>query len=225
MRIVTPAQMRELDRRAQAEFGISGLILMENAGARAADHIAARLGEPAGAGRVVVVCGTGNNGGDGLVAARHLHNRGYALKVFLAGAEAAVRGDALVNYAIVRRLAIDCTALTQPPDAAAARILRSAAVIVDALYGIGLNKPVTGLAAEVIDLINRCGRYIVALDVPSGLCAASGRAQGACVRAQETLTCGVMKQGLLTDSGRRQAGKIYVLDIGLPRQLLEALPE
>ncbi|HPP74143.1 MAG TPA: NAD(P)H-hydrate epimerase, partial [Armatimonadota bacterium] len=159
MRIATAAQMRELDRRATAEFGVPSIILMENAGLRTFDFVYDVLMEVGGY-RVGIVCGRGNNGGDGFVVTRHLHEVGAEVIVFLAGNAEDIKGDARVNYEIILKTGITINPIT---DAESLRLaLSQCDIIVDALFGTGIKGEITGLPGEVIDAINDSGRPIVA---------------------------------------------------------------
>jgi NAD(P)H-hydrate epimerase len=215
MDIVTAAEMRVIDRRAMEEFGIPGIVLMENAGLAVA--AAARR---AGAGKAVILCGPGNNGGDGLVAARHLRNQ-QEVAVWLSAPPESYRGDALTNLKILLKLGHPLQLLSDPDGPARlAADLAGAGVVVDALYGTGMTREITGTLAGVIRLVNSCTSRVLAVDIPSGVCADSGRIPGAAVRAGRTITFGLPKYGLFLFPGAACAGNIEVADIGLPPQLL-----
>ncbi len=167
--------------------------------------------------RVVVVSGAGNNGGDGFVVARHLLARGADVEVFLAGSSEKVTGESRINHDAYIDLGGTFTempigASIAPLDAA----LASANIVVDALFGTGLDRPIHGHLAEVIAAINRAGARCVALDIPSGLDADSGSPLGTAVQADDTVTFGHLKIGLLTPEGARLAGNIHVVDLGVP---------
>jgi hydroxyethylthiazole kinase-like uncharacterized protein yjeF len=221
MKAVTGAQMREIDRRAQAEYGIPSLLLMESAALRVVEA-AEEVLRAAGGRRVAVVAGKGNNGGDGLAAARHLSGRGWQVEVWLVCDPEAVQGDARTNLEIVRRLGISLHAAGsgQLPDEF------DADLIIDALLGTGVRGAAAGLTATAIEAINRSGAPVLAVDLPSGLDADTGAVPGPCVKADRTVTFALPKRGLLVYPGRGQAGEIVVADIGIPRSLLEdpALP-
>ncbi|HHW14128.1 MAG TPA: NAD(P)H-hydrate dehydratase [Firmicutes bacterium] len=230
MRLVTPAEMRALELQAESDYGVSPLVMMENAGARAAEVALGMLG--AAAGPAVVVAGRGANGGDGFVVARHLAGRGKAVEVFLVGQEADLRGEAAVNYGILQRMAAEGSLTVAPITdetglLALEEALRAAALVVDALFGTGLRGAVTGLPLEVIRRINRAGRPVLSLDVPSGVDAATGRLPGAegeaageAVRATATVTFGLPKLGLYLFPGAECVGRLTVAELGLPPSLL-----
>ena len=206
MQAVTRAQMAEIDRRAIEEYGIPSLALMENAG-RAVAAAVERL-RPLGR-RVLIACGRGNNGGDGFVAARALHNHGYHVQVLATGEP---RGDAAIMARPARRLCAFVDAMPSiTPD-----------VIIDALTGTGLDRPVEGPMREMIRRINGAQLPVVAVDVPSGLDADTGRPLGEAVRAARTVTMGLPKIGFAKAGA--YVGLVEVADIGIPRALLEAPP-
>jgi hydroxyethylthiazole kinase-like uncharacterized protein yjeF len=215
MKAVTGAQMREIDRRAEVEYGIPSLLLMENAALRVVEAAEVML-SAAGGRRVAIVAGKGNNGGDGLAAARHLAGRGCEVAVWLIGDPEAVQGDARTNLEIVRRLGLP---LSGP--AVDERTVFDADLILDALLGTGVRGAPAGPIAAAIEAINRSPAPVLAVDLPSGLDADTGAVPGPCVRAARTVTFALPKRGLLVYPGRGQAGEIVVADIGIPRRLLE----
>ncbi|PSC05769.1 bifunctional ADP-dependent NAD(P)H-hydrate dehydratase/NAD(P)H-hydrate epimerase [Alsobacter soli] len=207
--VLTTREMAEADRLAMAG-GASGPALMDRAGAAVADAVCRR--RPAGA-RAMVVCGPGNNGGDGFVAARVLAARGYRVELFLLGSRDALKGDAAQAAA---RWSGAARPLTEAQPAAAD-------VVVDALFGAGLARDLDGEALAAVERINASGTPVVAVDVPSGLDGDTGRVRGAAVRASETVTFFRLKPGHLLYPGRRLCGPVRVADIGIPESVLEAI--
>jgi NAD(P)H-hydrate epimerase len=222
MKLVTGATMQELDRRAIEERGIPGLQLMENAGRICAEQLDAVFGmEPLL--KVVVVAGKGNNGGDGFVIARSLQEKGWDAEVLLLADPAAVAGDALTNLErIPAAIVYPCTTIEELVRQAWR--LAEATVIVDALFGTGLQHEVTGLPAAAIDLMNRSGRPIWAVDMPSGVHAGTGAILGCAVRAERTVTFVLPKLGQVLSPGAEQVGRLVVADIGIPADLVAAVP-
>ena len=209
-------QMREYDRIAMAEVGIAGVVLMENAG-RAVAEMAARMAGGDRTRHISIVAGPGNNGGDGVVAARHLLNAGYDVTVHLAVNPERIAGDALPNYQVLRRMGAcfeDITRITALIDLKDE--LRQASVVVDALLGTGISRPVEGQFADIIDIMNDAGVPILAVDVPSGLDADRGVPANTAVRAAETVTFGHYKTGLVLHPGSSLAGRCHVVPIGVP---------
>jgi hydroxyethylthiazole kinase-like uncharacterized protein yjeF len=222
MPVLSRAQMREFDSLAISKCHVPSLLLMENAGAGATDVLVRELLAGVARGvKVAVVCGTGNNGGDGSVVARHLAVRGALPVVFLCGDAQRMSADAAANVAAWRGVAGEVRELA--PGARLAGLghaIGDAAVVVDALFGTGLDRPIEGWLAEVIETINRATVPRFALDVPSGLDADTGSALGAAVEAQVTATFAHHKLGLLTPNGARLAGHVHVVGLGVPASLV-----
>lgn len=213
--------MRELDRHAIEVCSVPSLVLMENAGANAASLLIAELEDPEA--EIVVVAGPGNNGGDGFVVARHLLGESLRVEVFLLGDPARLKGDAKANHDAWRGLGGRTTVIAD--DAAvlalSARLERLTAsdAVVDALYGTGLDRPLEGLSAAVVEALNAAPARRFALDIPSGLDANTGAVLGVAVRADTTVTFGHLKLGLLTPRGAELSGELHVVDIGVPGEL------
>lgn len=217
MRIVTAAAMREAERRTMEQHGITGRLLMETAGRACSDAIVAEFGP--GAGRMaVIIAGKGNNGGDGYVIARCLRRSGWNVKVFILAERSQIGGDALTNLLLLdpRDIAF-CPSKTGLAQLEAE--LGRADVTIDALFGIGLAKDVAGIHAEAIRLMNAAGNPVVAVDIPSGIDASSGKILGGAVLADMTVTFGFGKLGHVLYPGRQHAGKIIIADIGLPDEI------
>lgn len=205
------ASSRAVDQRIIAA-GVPGLILMENAGRGAADILLERFADRLA--RPVIVGGTGQNGGDAWVVARRLATHGRTPRVFLAGDESAVRGDAAVNLQALRAVGIDVGSVGDADAFEAA--LASATVIVEGLFGTGLDRPIEGWRADLVKRINACEAPVVALDLPSGIDADTGRVFGVAIEAALTVTFVAHKRGLWQMPGRAHAGEIHVVDIGVP---------
>lgn len=219
-------QCRAVDRYAIKELGIPSLVLMENAGRNAADLIdqwlRSRSRQTGAPGRVAIICGRGNNGGDGFVVARHLAHRGLKVSIDLAADPDKLSDDAAVNHAIVRKMGLAVRVLLEEKElkSAAAR-WRRADGIVDALLGTGFSGQVREPLASIIGRINRLdGPLVVALDVPSGLEADSGQIGGVAVRADRTITFLASKTGYDRKSARPCVGRVSVVDIGAPTRLI-----
>ena len=219
-RALTVAQMREADRRAIEEIGIPGVVLMENAGRGAAELALEMLGdleEP----RVLVLAGHGNNGGDGFVIARHLHNRRVDVAVRLLGRFDEVKGDARTHLDVLRNMGLDVREMTLPEgrDVLAAD-LRATALVVDALLGTGTRGEIRNPFRIAVEMINAACRPVLAVDIPSGLEGDTGRALGPCVVANCTATFAAAKTGMLEPDAKRFVGDLRVIDIGMPRGIL-----
>jgi ADP-dependent NAD(P)H-hydrate dehydratase / NAD(P)H-hydrate epimerase len=214
VKLVTAAQMRELDRRTIEDLGIPSLVLMENAGR--GTYQVLRREFPELLGPVAVLTGRGNNGGDGLVVARYLANDGLPVAVLLLTPRDQVRGDALVNLNIAAALGVEVVeVLGEDQLSAVGHHLSRAALVVDALLGTGLNSPVRGLLAQVIARVNRVRTPVLAVDIPSGLSADTGEVLGAAVEADVTVTYGFAKIGQILPPGRDLVGRLWQVDIGI----------
>jgi len=223
MRVLNAAQMREADRLTIEEIGIPSLVLMENAGRQVVAAIESVHGELL-EGRVAVLCGRGNNGGDGFVVARTLIQRGVDVAVFLFGLVSDVRGDARVNLEILGRLGLT---IVEVADSQAWELhsseLGHCTLIVDAIFGTGLNAPLTGLLETVVADVNAAGLPIVAVDLPSGLSADSHEPIGDSIEAGMTVTLAAPKLSLVLPPAETRAGDIVIADIGIPGHVIEQL--
>lgn len=213
-------EVRAIDRRAVEEFGVPSIVLMENAGRGAADVL---LSLGASGRPVVICCGKGNNGGDGLVMARHLSNRGVPVKVLLFAQPADLVGDAATNYRIIARAGLPLAVFVGNlvDDAALRHELVSANWVVDALFGTGLTGPVRAPFDRIIEAINSCVARKLAIDIPSGLDCDSGQPLGPTVRVEHTVTMVAPKKGFAAPEAPEWLGQVHVVDIGAPRMVWE----
>jgi NAD(P)H-hydrate epimerase len=218
--VLNRQQVRRLDRRAIDEFGMSGLVLMENAGRGVADV----LQRTAPSGPIVLCCGKGNNGGDGFVIARHLDLRGVAVRVLAFFQPQELTGDAAVNFRILQRCDVPIDVFDGPvaPERLPAT-LADAAWLVDALLGTGATGDPRPPLDVVIAAMNAAGPPILAVDLPSGLDCDTGAAGRPTIRATRTCTFVAMKPGFLAPGAEQFTGSVQVLDIGAPRRLVEAM--
>ena len=223
MRVLNTAQMREADRRAIADLGVPSLVLMEHAGRQVVSALASRrLLRPGG--RVAVVCGKGNNGGDGFVAARILSARGVAVQVYLTAPAAEIGGDAEINLSVLRRSEVPVVDVSSPSAWTAAREdLGRCDVVVDALFGTGLTRPLAGHWRSVVTDLNASNVPVVSIDLPSGLSADTPRMIGEAVAAELTVTLGAPKLPLLLGPAEARAGAVAVADIGIPDGIVDAV--
>ena len=222
MRLARAEEMRALDGRAIEEYGIPGVVLMENAGQATVRAMEEAFGPLAGR-RAAIFVGPGNNGGDGLVIARGLHQLGARVRVLLLVAPEKIRGDAAVNWRIVQRLPIG---VEQVADEEAVAVLSGelshCAVLVDALFGTGLKRDLDGRFAAAARLMSTLGPPVVAVDIPSGIDSDNGRILGGAVRADLTVTYGLAKPGHYCGPGRECRGRLRVVDIGIPPEAVRA---
>ena len=209
--VVTAAEMAALDRACQEQLGLPALLLMENAGRGTADIARTMLGAPAGK-RVLIVCGPGNNGGDGFVIARHLANAGAVITLWAVTARARISGDALVNLTILEKMGGAVTFLENLPAAPCP----PPHLIIDAMLGTGASTPLRGLLAEMTGLLNTLAVPILAVDLPTGVAADTGAVSGEAIQARATAVMARLKRGLLLSPGREHAGALHLVDIGMP---------
>lgn len=217
MRAVKAHEIQEMDRISIHEIGIPGTVLMENA-ARGASRIFLEHFRPSAGARVVILCGSGNNGGDGYVMARYLHQAGLKVRVLVLAKTDKIPGDALVNLEIIRRMDLDIREVTGPEGWTGAKDSLEGEFIIDGILGTGLNSPVRGLFGQVIEDVNRSGKPVMAIDIPSGLNADSGQIMGTAIRADITVTFGFPKLGQLIFPGAGLAGRLVRIDIGIPEK-------
>ncbi|MDR7402305.1 MAG: NAD(P)H-hydrate dehydratase [Armatimonadota bacterium] len=215
MHVATAAEIAELDRRAAQQFGVTVSQLMDAAGRRVAQLVAEMLRQRGGR-TVVVLAGRGHNGGDGLAAARHLRAAGADVAVVLAAPARDFQGEParMLEAAVGAGVAV-----REATDVSVDAVLASGDLVVDALTGTGFRGPARGVVASLIEAAGRCRAPVVAVDVPSGVDADTGRCDGPCVRAAATVTMGWLKPGLLLYPGAEMAGDVYVADIGYPEPL------
>ncbi|HOJ31026.1 MAG TPA: NAD(P)H-hydrate epimerase [bacterium] len=210
--ILSREEIYEKEKLVYEKYSIPPLILMENAGRETALEVM-RILKKLKKGNTVVLAGPGNNGGDGMVAARYLHCNGFPVSVFVTFDSEKVREPSFTNYQILYKMNL----VSSLQDIEALRkIIRKNDLIVDALFGIGLTRPVEGIYKDIINEINNSGRYIVSIDVPSGIDADTGCPYSVAVKADTTVTFGFAKPGLYTEKGKIYAGKVKVVDIGYP---------
>ena len=209
-------QVREVDRRAIEFYGMSGLVLMENAGRGCAD----RLSTLGIAGPLAICCGHGNNGGDGFVIARHLQLRGYEPRILLAGDPAALRGDAAVNYRILQHCEVPIARLDGWDATVVDRVLDGVDWIVDALLGTGASGEPRAPLDRLIPRLNELPAKRLAIDLPSGLDCDTGVPARNTFRAGHTCTFVAAKAGFDAPTAREYLGCVVVLDIGAPRRIV-----
>lgn len=210
--LLTRAEARELDRAVMRELGVPGVVLMENAG-RSMAELLLKQGV---AGEVAVICGKGNNGGDGFVIARHLQMHGVSVRGILCAEPAQIQGDAAINLTILHNLGLTLQPSWQPQ-------LEGCEWVVDALFGSGFQGEVHSPYREIIDAINASKAKVLAVDIPSGLDADTGRTGGVCVRATITATVVAAKVGFQAAEAKEYLGTIHTVDFGVSREILARL--
>ncbi|MFT5694752.1 MAG: hydroxyethylthiazole kinase-like uncharacterized protein yjeF [Myxococcota bacterium] len=219
--VASAEEMRALDRFTIEEIGCPGDVLMESAGRAVAERVLAKChAAKRPSTRVIVVCGAGNNGGDGFVVARHLHQAGIDVVAVLLSAVDDLSEDAARNYHRIAKLKV---ATTEELD-----VIADGTIVVDAMFGTGLSRDIDGAAAKAVIEVNRAGAngaHVIAVDLPSGLCADTGQVLGCAVRANETVAIGLPKTGLCLEPGREHAGVISIARIGIVDETPDTKPK
>jgi hydroxyethylthiazole kinase-like uncharacterized protein yjeF len=218
-------EVRAFDSWAINELGIAGVVLMENAGRSCAELIEEELARVDEA-RVCIFCGTGNNGGDGFVIARHLLNDKIDVRVAICGEAAKIKGDAKINLDLLTGLGQSVGQLDLGDaglDAQVARFAEGSNIIVDAIFGTGLAGKVRGDYKRLIEAINAQGKPIVAVDIPSGVDCDTGMSLGAAIKAKSTVTFVAVKKGFAQNpESARYTGEVYVASIGVEPHLRQS---
>lgn len=213
MKVATGVQMHELDRITIEETGIPGIVLMENAAqevSRACLSYLRTIKDP----KVAVVCGGGNNGGDGFAVARILKGKGIQCEIFFTGNEDKLTGDALTNYRVAQKLNIPI----QRDMENLQEIFQCKDVIVDGIFGTGFSGEPRTTVSEVINKINESGKYVISIDIPSGVHSDTGAVAMSAVKANETFTFALPKVGSIIYPGAQYCGKLTIADIGIPKE-------
>ena len=213
----TMAQMKEIDRTAIEDYGIDSLWLMENAASAVTELAAEKLKPGAG---ILIFCGSGNNGGDGVAAARQLKERGFSVKCFLCGKREKMTRDTAANEERLKACGGELLNY-DPEDRETAEMIRSCDCIIDALFGVGLKRPLEGIYADLAERIGNSRALVIACDLPSGLNGDTGEVMGTAVRADYTVTFSCLKPGLLGGTAQSYAGQIFTADIGIPEKVLK----
>jgi NAD(P)H-hydrate epimerase len=220
-RSVTAAEMREIDRRAIEEFAIPSYELMEKAGQAVAEETAKLAGPPPQ--KVLVLAGKGNNGGDGLVAARYLHQKGYLVQVLLFSERQKLKVDSARNFMENAKLGIPCRIVGEHfAWETVPELFQESDVMIDSLFGVGLDKELREPYRGLVERVNESKKKVVSVDIPSGLNSDTGEILGTCVRAAVTVTMGLPKKGFYEGKGPEVTGEIVVADIGYPKEIVGA---
>lgn len=218
---MTVAQIRKLEKIAIEQIGLPSVVLMENAGRAVADSLLKSFSASPRL-RVAVLCGTGNNGGDGFVAARHLWARGVMAEVLVCGNISDLKHDPKIFYDALKSLRITVRPI-RTINASFVRRISKVDVVIDAIFGIGLNRPLEGFYRQVVQAVNDSRKKIWAVDIPSGLDGSTGKIWGECMKATTTVSFSCMKRGFLINDGPRCTGRVRAVDIGIPDVLFRRL--
>ena len=209
MKVISCQEMKEIDSYAIKKIGIPGIVLMENAALKVINNIDLNLN------RYAVVCGKGNNGGDGLALARHLILRNKRVKIYIAGNFGTGTDDFNINLSILKNLKADITYIKGEKELTELKEdLQNSDLVLDALFGIGLKRNIEGIYFDVIKIMNDSSKQIIAIDIPSGINGDTGEVMGIAVKAVKTITFHAVKKGLMNCED--YAGEIILEDIGIP---------
>lgn len=214
-RLLTATQTKAIDLKAKEKFGISTLVLMENAGS-AITQEAMRISR--GRGRIAIFCGKGNNGGDGFVTARHLLTSNVKPDIFLAGRICEVENEAKINLEALLKLRQKIVEINRENLYLVRNKIPRYSLIIDALLGVGLKGEVRGVFRDLIGIINTSKAYVLSVDIPSGLDATGGEVLGCCIKADRTVTFVAKKRGMVLKEGPKYCGRLIVKDLGIPLQ-------
>jgi len=217
MPLVTVGEMKAIDRQAIELWGIPSAVLMENAGREVVRVLEKELKNLSGK-NILVICGKGNNGGDGFVIARHLNNKGALVRCVLLGKTTDLKGDAFTNAQILLNAGISIEKVECVDELS--KIIKNQPVIIDAIFGTGITTPPKGIFAEAIRLINESNAFVVSVDAPSGVDLNTGKVFEPAVRAHLTVTMALPKIGLFLYPCKNYTGKLIIADIGIPKQLI-----
>ena len=214
-RLLTAKEAQDIDARAREIFGISTIVLMENAGRQVADEVIKIL-QKKRISKIAIFCGRGNNGGDGFVVARHLLTSGIKADIFLSGKINGISSEARINLDILLKLKQKITEVNEKNLIRIKNNISKYDLIIDALLGVGLVGEVRGAYRDLISAVNLSQAYILSIDIPSGLDATTGRVLGCCVKADKTVTLVAKKLGMTINQGPKLCGEVIVRDLGIP---------
>ena len=226
MRKVTSSEMKAIDELCIKAIGIPGIVLMENAALKVIKHIDSKYNN------FTIVCGVGNNGGDGLAVARHLIVEDKNVDIFVLGNLDKASKDFTTNYNILINLGVEIQQITREEDlkrisdvcsSDPSKSLDNSQMTIDSIFGTGLTRNVEGLFAETIDIMNEKSKYIISVDIPSGLNADNGEILNKCIKANKTITIQLPKIGLSTFNGKLNSGEVIVETIGMPKITIEKI--
>ncbi len=221
MKVANKDQIKEIDQKAMNNFKIPGSVLMENAAIAVFGEVLKKP-ELMIQGKTLILCGTGNNGGDGFCVARHVYNSGFDVQVIIIGDPEKISGDALLQYDIIREMKIPCATLNGIGMPAVSESISSAGVIIDAIYGVGFTGEPSKEVLDIIGEINASKKYVVSVDIPSCVCADSGRVIKDAVMADVTVTFSLAKPGILLYPGYLYAGEVELYPISIPSAVIKS---
>jgi NAD(P)H-hydrate epimerase len=223
MKAVTPEQMKKIDSLTINKTGIPGIVLMENAAYKVVNEVVKDIEAVEGK-RILIFAGKGNNGGDAFAVARHLHNMGAIVCVYVLFKRNGISFDSEINYRIIGNMGVEIIELHEGIDIGALEaVIGTANYIVDGIFGSGLKGEVIGHIATIINMINSSGKRVLAIDIPSGICGVTGQVLGTGIKARKTVTFGLPKLGVLLQPGCDFAGELVIEDIGIPQMIINEM--
>lgn len=216
MRIGTAEMLSKVDAHCIEQLGIPGILLMENAALKVLKHLDTESYDS-----YTIICGSGNNGGDGFAVARQLKSLGKTIEVFMVGG-GSLSADCRINHDILKAMGVPVESIANVEDLDRFRdAIRSSQVVVDAIFGTGIKRALSEPYLSVVEIVNENSRYTVAVDIPSGMMGSTGEIMGACIRADKTVTFQLYKRGFLNYSSQRYTGQVIVEPIGVPEEIIE----
>ncbi len=223
MKVATPEQIGKMDTEAITKIGIPGIVLMENAALKVVEEIVKSVGNVNGK-KAVVLAGKGNNGGDAYAVARHLHNIGTKVLVFITSKKTEIKNDAEINLKIIEKINIETVEIIGKDEVLKLKEeLEACDVVVDGIFGTGFKGQISGIIDEVVSLVNNSLKYAIAIDIPSGVNGETGKVLGRCIKAHKTVTFSYPKTGLLINPGCEYTGELVIADIGIPKIISDAI--
>lgn len=223
MKVATPEQVGRMDNETITQIGIPGIVLMENAALKVVQEIIKSLGNVIGK-KAVVLAGKGNNGGDAFAVARHLHNIGAQVIVFITSKKSEIKNDAEINLKIIEKINIETVEImSQDEVLRLKKELETCDVVIDGIFGTGFKGQISGIIGEIAEHVNNSLKYVIAIDIPSGVNGETGEVLGKCIRAHKTVTFAFPKTGLLINPGCEYTGELVVADIGIPQIVSDAV--
>ncbi|MBU5225937.1 NAD(P)H-hydrate epimerase [Clostridium senegalense] len=228
MKYVDSKKMKQIDNYCINQLGISGMILMENAAIKIFNEVDEKLKEMPNS-KVIIISGVGNNGGDGLALSRHLYLHNYNVEVFIVGNLKKASNDFNENFQIIKNInklddnKIGIRFINENTDLNKLQSLIYADVIIDGIFGTGLKRKISGIYESLILKVNKCSAYTIAIDIPSGINGDNGEVMGVAIKADETITLQLPKVGFLKEHISEYCGNIKVVDIGIPRKVIQIL--